>query len=52
MQNPVTPQKGPYKVRIEKGKTYYWCACGGSAPLGLPKPPPAAPPHSLASAAA
>tara|TARA_Y100000590_G_scaffold409412_1_gene501564 strand:- start:1115 stop:1357 length:243 start_codon:yes stop_codon:yes gene_type:complete len=28
MQNPVTPQKGPYKVRIEKGKTYYWCACG------------------------
>ena len=28
MKNPVTPQKGHYKVRIEKGKTYYWCACG------------------------
>ena len=28
MQNPVTAQKGSYKVRIEKGKTYYWCACG------------------------
>ena len=22
------PQKSPYKVMIEKGKTYFWCACG------------------------
>ena len=28
MENPVTPQKSPYKVEIEKGKTYFWCACG------------------------
>ena len=23
-----TPQKKPYKVKVEKGKTYFWCACG------------------------
>jgi len=28
MENPVTPQKNPYKVKVEKGKTYFWCACG------------------------
>ena len=28
MENPSTPQKSPYKVIIEKGKTYFWCACG------------------------
>ena len=28
MENPATPQKGPYKARVEKGKTYFWCACG------------------------
>ena len=28
MGNPTTPQKSPYKVIIEKGKTYFWCACG------------------------
>jgi len=28
MQNPSTPQKNPYKVKIEKGKTYFWCSCG------------------------
>ena len=28
MENPVTPQKGPYKVIVEKDKTYSWCACG------------------------
>ena len=28
MENPVTPQKKPYKVRVEKGKTYFWCVCG------------------------
>ena len=27
MENPSTPQKSPYKVKIEKGKTYFWCAC-------------------------
>ena len=24
MENPVIPQKNPYKVRVEKGKTYFW----------------------------
>ena len=28
MENSPTPQKSPYKVIIEKGKTYFWCACG------------------------
>ena len=28
MENPTTPQKAPYKARVEKGKTYFWCACG------------------------
>ena len=28
MENSVTPQKGPYKVIVEKDKTYSWCACG------------------------
>ena len=28
MENPTTLQKSPYKVIIEKGKTYFWCACG------------------------
>ena len=28
MQNPITPQKSPYKVKVEKGKIYSWCACG------------------------
>ena len=28
MGNPSTPQKSPYKVKVEKGKTYFWCACG------------------------
>ena len=28
MENSSTPQKSPYKVKIEKGKTYFWCACG------------------------
>jgi len=25
------PQKGPYAVPVEAGKTYYWCSCGRSA---------------------
>ena len=28
MKNPATPQKNPYKVKVEKGKTYFWCSCG------------------------
>ena len=28
MDKPATPQKGPYKSKVEKGKTYFWCACG------------------------
>ena len=28
MENPATPQKSPYKVRVEKGKIYFGCACG------------------------
>lgn len=28
MESPVTPQKSPYKVIVEKNKTYFWCACG------------------------
>ena len=28
MENSSTPQKSPYKVKVEKGKTYFWCACG------------------------
>ena len=28
MENPTTPQKAPYKARVEKSKTYFWCACG------------------------
>ena len=24
-------QKGPYKVEVEAGKAYWWCACGKSA---------------------
>ena len=28
MEDPVAPQKGTYTIRVEKGKTYFWCACG------------------------
>ena len=30
MSNSTTPQKNPYKVKVEKGKTYFWCSCGPS----------------------
>lgn len=30
MQEPECPQKAPYPVDVEQGKTYYWCACGRS----------------------
>lgn len=28
--NPDIPQKSPYAVEVEAGKSYYWCACGKS----------------------
>ena len=28
MNQPATPKKGPYKIKVEKDKTYFWCACG------------------------
>ena len=30
MTTPTIAQKSPYLVDVEKGKTYYWCACGNS----------------------
>jgi CDGSH-type Zn-finger protein len=31
MTQPVPAQKAPYKVAVEAGRTYWWCACGRSA---------------------
>ena len=28
MGKPACPQKNPYKIRVEKGKSYFWCSCG------------------------
>ena len=28
MENSATPQKTPYKIKVEKDKTYFWCSCG------------------------
>ena len=28
MEKFITSQKSPYKVEVEKGKTYFWCSCG------------------------
>jgi CDGSH iron-sulfur domain-containing protein 3 len=28
MEEPKIAQKRPYAVNVEKGKAYYWCACG------------------------
>ena len=28
MTNPASPQNAPYKVKVEKDKTYSWCSCG------------------------
>jgi CDGSH-type Zn-finger protein len=25
---PAVPQKAPYAVEVEGGKTYWWCSCG------------------------
>jgi len=30
MDQPTIAQKSPYKVTLEAGKQYYWCACGRS----------------------
>lgn len=30
MKTPIIAQKSPYAVNVEAGKTYAWCACGGS----------------------
>jgi len=27
---PVVAQKSPYRVDVEAGKSYWWCACGKS----------------------
>ena len=28
MSEPTIAQKAPYRVQVEAGKTYWWCACG------------------------
>lgn len=28
MDEPVSPQVGPYAVPVEQGKNYAWCSCG------------------------
>ena len=30
MADPIPAQKAPYKVTVNAGKTYFWCACGRS----------------------
>lgn len=30
MDKPVIAAKHPFPVAVEKGKDYYWCACGRS----------------------
>ena len=30
MAEPVVAQAGPFPVDVEKGKKYFWCACGRS----------------------
>ncbi len=31
MEEPEIASRTPYRVEVEAGKTYYWCACGRSA---------------------
>lgn len=31
MAEPEIAQKGPFRVEVEVGRTYYWCRCGRSA---------------------
>jgi CDGSH-type Zn-finger protein len=32
---PIVAQRGPFKMEVEAGKAYWWCACGksGSQPF-------------------
>ena len=30
MSQPTIPQKAPYPVSVQAGKTYHWCSCGQS----------------------
>jgi CDGSH-type Zn-finger protein len=30
MASPDIPQKAPYAIDVEAGKSYWWCACGKS----------------------
>jgi CDGSH-type Zn-finger protein len=30
MTDPIVAQKGPYRVKAEAGRIYFWCACGRS----------------------
>ena len=30
MADPQIPQKSPYGVDVEAGKSYFWCSCGKS----------------------
>ncbi|MDE2623265.1 MAG: CDGSH iron-sulfur domain-containing protein [Betaproteobacteria bacterium] len=30
MSDPHIPQKSPYAVNVDAGKSYWWCACGQS----------------------
>lgn len=30
MPTPEIPQKAPYAIKVEAGKSYWWCACGKS----------------------
>jgi CDGSH-type Zn-finger protein len=30
MSTPEIPQKSPFSVDVEAGKSYWWCACGRS----------------------
>jgi len=31
MDKPNCPQRAPYEMQVEEGKTYVWCSCGLSA---------------------
>ena len=31
MPDPVIAQKSPFRVEVQAGKKYFWCACGRSA---------------------
>ncbi len=30
MTDPIPAQKAPFKVSVEAGRKYFWCACGRS----------------------